>query len=189
MRLENEDQTTQTSIPSPSLEQFVVGRVQELSDEDKTSLPPSDSTPDHDYFAFVAGATNDAVRDWNVKTGWLIWAHGLTSLFGYDPESADSNIGFWQKNLHPSDRARIGASIGDALAGRQTHWSGEYRFRRADGTDLTILERAFIVRDADGIATRVIGSMMDITARKQLQDQLCRSQRMEAFGQLAAGVA
>jgi nitrogen-specific signal transduction histidine kinase len=30
---------------------------------------------------------------------------------------------------------------------------------------------------------------MDVTARKQLQDQLCRSQKMEAFGQLAAGVA
>lgn len=35
----------------------------------------------------------------------------------------------------------------------------------------------------------MIGSLMDITARKQLQDQLCRSQKMEAFGQLAAGVA
>src|SRR5205823_4484818 len=33
------------------------------------------------------------------------------------------------------------------------------------------------------------GSLMDITARKQLQDQLCRSQKMEAFGQLAGGMA
>src|SRR5260370_39208921 len=30
---------------------------------------------------------------------------------------------------------------------------------------------------------------MDGTARKQLEDQLCRSQKMEAFGQLAAGLA
>ena len=189
MRLENEDQTTQTSIPAPSLEQFILGRVQELSHENKTSPSQADSTAGHDYFAFVAGATNDAVRDWDVKTGALAWAQGLTSLLGYEPASAESNISFWQKNLHPSDRTRINASITQAIAGRDDHWSGEYRFRRADGTDITILERALILRDADGVAIRLIGSMMDISARKQLQDQLCRSQRMEAFGQLAAGVA
>jgi PAS domain S-box-containing protein len=189
MRLENENQITQTSTPSPSLEQFILGRPQELSHENKTSLPQPDSAPARDYFAFVAGATNDAVRDWDVKTGELVWAHGLTSLLGYEPTSAESNLSFWQRNLHPSDRARINASIAEVLGGRDDHWSGEYRFRRADGTDITILERALILRDADGAATRLVGSMMDITARKQLQDQLCRSQRMEAFGQLAAGVA
>ena len=45
------------------------------------------------------------------------------------------------------------------------------------------------MRDKDGRAERLVGSLMDITARKQLQDQLCRSQKMEAFGQLAGGVA
>jgi len=81
------------------------------------------------------------------------------------------------------------SSIADALAGSGEHWSGEYRFRRADGTYLLLLERAFIVRDQHGRAERFIGALMDITARKQLRDQLCRSQRMEAFGQLAGGVA
>ena len=36
---------------------------------------------------------------------------------------------------------------------------------------------------------RLVGPMMDVTTRKQLQAQVCRSQRMEAFGQLASGVA
>jgi len=75
------------------------------------------------------------------------------------------------------------------LTGESDHWNGEYRFRRADGTYISILERAWILRDGDGAATRFIGSLMDVTARKQLQDQLCRSQKMEAFGQLAGGLA
>ena len=188
MRLENEDQTTETPIQSPSLEQFVVGRPQEILHENKTSVSKPASSPSSDYSAFAARATNDAIRDWNVRTGELCWPQGLTSLLGYGA-SAENQISFWQKNLHPADRNRVPASISEALAGTGDHWSGEYRFRRADGTDINILERALILRDSEGSATRFIGSMMDVTTRKQLQDQLCRSQRMEAFGQLAAGVA
>ena len=142
-----------------------------------------------DHFEIVARATNDAVRDWNIKTGELSWPQGLESLLGYKSASGDGEIAFWQKNLHPEDRIRIATSIRDAIAANDHQWSGEYRFRRLDGDYVHLLERAFILRGHDGQAIRFVGSLMDITARKQLQDQLCRSQKMEAFGQLAGGVA
>jgi PAS domain S-box-containing protein len=186
MRFEKQDQTTSAPTQSPPLEHFIVGRSQDPAYDDQTS---SDSPATDNYFAFVARATNDVVRDWNVKTGVLSWPQGFTSLLGYQTSSAKQHIKLWQEKIHPSDRDRVCTSISNALAGTSDHWSGEYRFRRADGSDVNILERALILRDASGSATRFIGSLMDITQRKQLQDQLCRSQRMEAFGQLAAGVA
>jgi two-component system, cell cycle sensor histidine kinase and response regulator CckA len=152
---------------------------------------PSESHPsqDEDYLSLIARATNDAVRDWDVKTGRLSWPLGLLNLLGYEPGEGRDEVGFWQKNLHPDDRARTTAAIRDALIGEEVHWAGEYRFRRADGSYAHLLERAAILRDPTGGAVRLVGSLMDITARKQLHDQLCRSQKMEAFGQLAIGVA
>ena len=191
MGLDEGEQITKTPLQSPSLEAFVATHLEQISHESKTThtLPEGHSPPRDDYFAIVARATNDAVRDWDVKNGALCWPQGLDSLLGYDRSSTECDIGFWQKNVHPGDRARIAPSIRDALAGSSDHWNGEYRFRRADGTYINVLERALILRAADGAAERLIGSLMDVTARKQLQDQLCRSQRMEAFGQLACGVA
>jgi len=146
-----------------------------------------DEIPQH--LALAAQATNDAVRVWTVATGALSWPQGLESLLGYSDSSATNEIGFWQKQLHPQDRARAAASIREVLATQAEHWTGEYRFRHLDGSHLDLLERACIVRDRLGRPVQWVGSLMNITARKQLQDQLVRSQKMEAFGQLAGGVA
>jgi PAS domain S-box-containing protein len=192
MRLDEEKEITKTPLQSPVLDRLVTTHLEQASDEHKATHPPfqSHSPSRDDYFAIVARATNDAVRDWDVKNDRLEWPQGLHSLAGYDASSVQCNdIGFWQKNLHPGDRARVAASIRDALASSSEQWSGEYRFRRADGTYINVLERALILRGENGAAEHLIGSLMDVTARKQLQDQLCRSQKMEAFGQLAGGVA
>lgn len=192
MRLDKGEQTTETPIQSPSLDRLVPTYLGSISHEDKTAYVVSESLPPSrdDYFAIVARATNDAVRDWNVKTGTLAWPQGLQSLLGYENSSDDCDkISFWLRNIYPGDRSRIAASIQDAFSSSTNHWSGEYRFRCADGKHINLLERAVILRATDGTAERVIGSLMDVTARKQLQDQLCRSQKMEAFGQLASGVA
>ncbi len=146
----------------------------------------SNAAVEADYFRVLSRATNDAVRDWQVKSGRLTWPQGLQSLLGYDDSAVAHTVDFWTENIHPEDRERIEESLHQALAGPEENWSGEYRFRRADGEYLHIFERAVIVRCPD---SRVVSSMMDVTPRAQLLDQVCRSQRMEAFGQLAGGVA
>ena len=142
-----------------------------------------------DYFEVVAQATNDAIRDWDVRTGTLAWPRGLETLLGYEPSAESQEISFWFRRIHSDDLARIQDSLRGALASAAQRWSGEYRFRHADGRYLHILERALILRDTNGTALRLAGPMMDVSTRKQLQAEDCRSQRMEAFGQLAGGVA
>ncbi|MEO5717721.1 MAG: PAS domain-containing protein, partial [Chthoniobacterales bacterium] len=105
-----------------------------------------------DYFEVVAQATNDAIRDWDVKTGTLAWPCGLQSLLGYESPADCAQINFWLRQIHPEDLVRVQDSLRLAFAGTAERWSGEYRFRRADGEYLHILERAFILRDPDGTA-------------------------------------
>ena len=190
MRVATEIQGDETSATDPAQNRNLNSRSSaqqyEKADSEIRENRPSAGA---EYFAIAARATNDAVRDWDVRSGALVWPQGLKTLLGYDNSDASSDIGFWQKLIHPQDHARTANSIRDALAAADDNWTGEYRLRHCDGSYLELLERALIVRDSDGAATRFVGSLMDVTTRKQLQDQLVRSQKMEAFGQLAGGVA
>ena len=188
MRLATETKNENKAATSPLPEERTARINRKHAHEIAPHPLENGTTEGPEYPTLAARATNDAIRDWDVKSGRLDWPQGFQSLLGYLPSPPSREIGFWQKHIHPEDRDRTAASIRDALDSAE-HWSGEYRFRRADGVYVLLWERAYILRDAKGQAVRFVGSLMDITARKQLQDQLCRSQKMEAFGQLAAGVA
>jgi PAS domain S-box-containing protein len=147
------------------------------------------ATKSPDHYQLVARATKDAIRDWDLTSGALTWPQGLHPLLGYSPSPPRQTIAFWQHQIHRDDRSRIAASIREAIKSKAEHWSGEYRFRHAKGHYLLLLERALFLRDKNGRAVRFVGTLMDVTGRKQLRDQLSHSQKMEAFGQLAGGVA
>ena len=187
MRLATESQVSEP-IETPRIEELIAKQTPALPYENDHRAAQNGTAESTEYFALAARATNDAIRDWDVRTGALAWPHGLDTLLGYQSANEAREIGFWQKHIHADDRARTALSIRAALAEGE-RWCGEYRFCRADGSYAQLLERALITRDETGQAVRFVGSLMDITERKQLQDQLIRSQKMEAFGKLAAGVA
>ena len=152
-------------------------------------VPQDRSAAELDYFEVLTRATNDAVRDWNVRSDTVTWRYGLGSTLGHSGSAEVNKIKFWLDHLHPDDREPVEQSLRQALESSDERWTAEYRFRRGDGVYLSIFERALIIRSPKGAPLRVVGAMMDVTARRQLQERECRSERMEAFGQLAGGVA
>lgn len=76
---------------------------------------------------------------------------------------------------------------GDITAGRE--WRGEFCNRRKDGREYWELASISPVRDASGIITHFIAVKQDITERRELELHLRQAQKLEAIGQLAAGIA
>src|SRR5437868_12661422 len=139
------------------------------NENQRQTLRKTAATKSTDHYQLVARATKDAIRDWDLASGALTWPQGLDSLLGYSPNGSAETIAFWQQQIHRDDRSRIAASIREAIKSKAEHWSGEYRFRHANGHYLQLLERALLVRDKKGHAVRFVSTLMDVTASKQLQ--------------------
>jgi PAS domain S-box-containing protein len=119
-------------------------------------------------------ATNDVVWDWDIVNDSQRWNESGAAVFGWtDIVEAPQTSAWWVDRVHPEDRPRVDqlffAAVRDLTLDR---WSDEYRFRKADGDYAYVVDRGYIVRDADGQAVRIIGAMQDIAERKRAETEL-----------------
>ena len=117
----------------------------------------------------IADMTADAIRDHDLLTDKVSWSTGLRDLFGHNVGDPIDQA-WWGRMIHPHECDAILASLDTALSSDAAYWMGEYHFRRADGTYASVLDNAYIMRNEDGRATRLIGSMVDITQQLELAD-------------------
>src|SRR5215217_603435 len=126
-------------------------------------------------YRLVARATNEAIWDSDLLSDKQTWNGAFETMFGY-PLREVTNGAWWEERVHPDDRERVLSVIEDVLRGGGETWSDEYRFRRADDAYVTVVDRAYVMRDARGEPVRVIGSMMDVTERRRTEEALRTSE-------------
>ena len=110
--------------------------------------------------------------------------------FGYDLDRVPWTDSQWWANLmHPGDLAEFTRSFVAHRAGETKLHRVEHRVKNAAGDWVWLLTSGKVsARAADGTPLRWIGTSVDITERKHLQDRLSASERMASIGTLAAGV-
>ncbi len=125
-------------------------------------------------FEMITRATNDALWEWNFETGEL-WSNEthqqLYNLTTADPVPSDKE---WMERIHPDDRNAIVEKQTRSLDSSQNVFFSEYRFKTTDDQYRHIYDRCYILRNEDGNPVRMVGSMMDVTARKKAEAQLIK---------------
>ena len=154
-----------------------IGFVKILRDRTEQKEGAARLQESQDRYRLAARATNEAIWDWNLVTNHVLWNEALGDAYGHAPEAVEPTGDWWVAQIHPDDRARIDALIHAVIDGADTTWTGEYRFRRADGSYAHVLDRGYVLRGDDGRACRMIGAMFDLTERKRAEDALSESER------------
>jgi two-component system cell cycle sensor histidine kinase/response regulator CckA len=121
-------------------------------------------------------ATNDVVWDWDILHDTQRWNESGAVVFGWtDIVAAPQDCNWWFERVHPDDHQRVHDGFAAVLDDpTRDRWEDEYRFRRADGSYAFVMDRGYVLRDATGRPTRMIGAMLDVTERHQTQAELER---------------
>lgn len=131
----------------------------------------------NELFEYAGKATRDVIWDWNLKENTIRRTGGYKNLFGYDMTDAYEPHNY--EKIHEDDIGYVLKSVRGAFKRDDSRWQIEYRYRCADGSYKVVIDQAYIIRNRDGKAVRVIGSIQDVTEERDLQRQVLITEKQK----------
>jgi PAS domain S-box-containing protein len=148
-------------------------------------------------------AANVGLWDADLTANTVWFSPEWKRQIGYADDEISPGMDEWPARLHPDDAEAAVAKVERFLAGEEPAYSNEFRLRHRDGSYRWIFARGALVRDAEGRPVRMLGAHVDVTELREAEHRLReaeaeaeaseerfrQSQKMEAIGRLAGGVA
>jgi len=125
----------------------------------------------------VIQANNDGIWDLDMKTNQVFRSSRFKEMLGYLDSEMGDDPDEWFQQIHPDDFDRVIQENQDYLKGKIPSFAIEYRLRCKDGSYKWVLARAQAVWDQAGNPVRLVGSLTDISDRKQSEEILYRREQ------------
>ena len=128
------------------------------------------------------------IWDWDMVNNRVTWSPRLYEFHGLKPDEFAGTVEAFQALVHPADAARMTQAIGTAVETRG-EFQAEFRTIQPSGEIRWLLTNGRVVYDEAGKPVRMLGATQDVTQQREGEERLRQTQRLEAAGRLAGGVA
>ena len=141
-----------------------------------------------EFLEFAQAAGGFGIFDLDLVTAHMIGTPLFFELIGLQSGNVDLMRHEWLATVHPEDFEHVVRELNTAIsvAGK---FQAEYRSLKTDGSGRWLAGRGEVLRDAEGMPARVIGTLTDISERKDLEEALRQTTESLNIAQTAAGVA
>lgn len=127
-----------------------------------------------EWLLLPARSAQEALWDWDLADDRIRFSARWRELLGLAAEEVLASADEWRGRVHPADRAQVEVDIAAQTAGNGDRFSSEHRIRHESGRWMTLQWSGLIVRDRNGKAIRVAGSVRDTTAQRSVEEQARR---------------
>ena len=124
-----------------------------------------------EFFKLALDFNHIGSWDWHVPTNEIIWNDNHARLLGLVPGEVQASYQAWRDRVHPDDISYVEEALTQALATR-TDYEAEYRVIYPNEDSRWITGRGRGLYDASGQVIRMIGVVLDITDRKQAEQEI-----------------
>ncbi len=116
------------------------------------------------------------IWNWDMQAGKILWSENHFTILGLQVNEREPSYKLWADQVHPDDLAATKAKIKEAIAEKK-EYHHEYRLRWSDGSIHWVEVRGHFTYDCQGNPQHSIGAVIDITERKQAEQE--REQLLE----------
>ncbi|MCL6262658.1 EAL domain-containing protein [Craterilacuibacter sp. RT1T] len=115
---------------------------------------------------------DEGVWDWDLPSGQVRHNHKWCALLGLDDRYLEHELAVYSNAIHPDDRPQVFAAL-DSCLKEGIPYRAEYRMLHQNGSEIWVIDRGDVVeRDQEGRPLRVVGALLDISQRKQDEEQI-----------------
>jgi len=155
----------------------VVVIVRDVSHRDVSSWSLDESSA---RIVNAARSTSDGLWDWDLTNGHVHYSEKWREVVGLATDDVAGKPEDWLDRIHPEDREPFESLLAAHIDGHTDALDHEHRVRTSEGTYRWMLVRGIALRNPDGVATRIAGSILDVSERK-LFDALTRLPNRDTF--------
>jgi PAS domain S-box-containing protein len=131
---------------------------------------------------FALEGSNDGLWDWMIQKDEIYFSPRWETMLGYEPGEIEPTIGSWEKMVDPAYLAPVSKLMEDHLAGKEPVYEAEYPIRSKAGDWVWVLARGKVAEfDERGKPVRFVGTHVDISERKRLEERIQESEERLNF--------
>ncbi len=116
-----------------------------------------------------------ATWEWDLKTRKIVWADNLETVFGFNPETFSGDLETLLEYIHPGDHQKLTYAV-DYAVDEHVDYKIEFRSLWPDRSIHWLEAKGQIMYDETSQAVRMLGTVLDITERKKVEESLRESE-------------
>ena len=159
------------------LEELVKERTAELSKvNEHRKLEIEERKQAEEALAEAQQVANIGSWEWNIVDNKRIWSDEFYRILGFEPQAFEASFEKFMACIHPEDMEYMKEVEKEFIEGNKSSLTLEHRLVQPDGTERFILGQMRSQHDKEGRPAKMMGTMLDITERKQAEDALRESE-------------